>query len=139
MPSSRRTRWAWSSTSSPAAGTSRRVSAETASRYPTPAASTTTWLDRRRITGPRTEAIIAYGFCASRRTPSGEGTTQACAVGVTDRHREGIGGVVGLRRLAQRQQRPHHSLNLLLGRRARSADGLLDRLRRVGEAGDAGD
>jgi hypothetical protein len=53
---------------------------------------------------------------------------------VADRHRQGVGGVVGLRRLRERQQRADHPLHLLLLRAARAAHGLLDRLGGVGEA-----
>ena len=53
---------------------------------------------------------------------------------VADRDGEGVGGVVGLRRSRQAEQGADHSLNLLLGRRAASADRHLHRLWGVVEA-----
>ena len=67
-----------------------------------------------------------------------QGCLERRPVGVADRHGEGVGRVVRLGRLRQREQRADHALHLLLGGRAAAAHRLLDRLRRVGEAGHAG-
>jgi len=61
----------------------------------------------------------------------------ASASAVADRHREGVGGVVGSRRLGQPEQGPDHPLDLALAGPSGAADRHLDRLRRVGEAADA--
>ena len=54
----------------------------------------------------------------AHRRDHASASAQRRAVGVADRHREGIGGVVGLGRLGQREQRAHHPLHLaLLGAR----------------------
>jgi hypothetical protein len=56
---------------------------------------------------------------------------------VADRHRERVGGVVGRRRLGQREDGLDHADDLVLGRPARAADGALDLLGRVVGARDA--
>ncbi len=56
---------------------------------------------------------------------------------VADRDGERVGRVVGLRRLREPEQGPHHALDLLLGRRPGAADRHLHGLRRVVEARDA--
>ena len=61
----------------------------------------------------------------------------AFAAAVADRDRERVGGVVGGRRLGQAEQRADHPLDLGLVGGAGAADRHLDRLRRVGGAGDA--
>src|SRR5689334_23545997 len=48
-------------------------------------------------------------------------------------YREGVGCVVGLGRLGQRQERAHHPLHLVLRRAAGAAHRGLHRLRRVGD------
>ena len=55
------------------------------------------------------------------------------AVDVADRDRQRVGGVLGMRRLLERQQRLHHARDLVLLRAPRAADGVLDLLRRVGD------
>ena len=55
--------------------------------------------------------------------------------GVADRHRERVGGVVGVRRAREAEQRPDHVLDLRLAGGAIAADRHLHRLRRVVEAG----
>ena len=59
------------------------------------------------------------------------------AVGVADRDRQRVGGVVGPRQLGEREQRLDHPLDLVLGRAAGAADRALDLLGRVGGAADA--
>jgi hypothetical protein len=55
-------------------------------------------------------------------------------VGVADRDRQRVGRVVGAWHMLQREQHLHHPPDLVLLRAARAADGVLDLLRRVGEA-----
>ena len=57
------------------------------------------------------------------------------AVGVAQRHRERIGGVVGRGQLGQIEQRLHHARHLVLVRTPVSADRGLDLLRGVARAG----
>ncbi len=57
-------------------------------------------------------------------------------VGVADRDRERVGGVIGPRQLLEREQGLDHPLDLVLGGAAGAADRGLDLLRRVGPARD---
>ena len=109
--------------------------------------STTTWSARRTATVPRTSAITrASGGRGSRRRrrrarARAPGATRLCgdgggvrrAVEVADRDRERVGGVLGVRRHLERQQRLDHARDLVLVGAARAADGVLDLLRRVGD------
>ena len=55
------------------------------------------------------------------------------AVEVADRDRERVGGVLGVRRHLERQQRLDHARDLVLLRAPGAADGVLDLLGRVGD------
>ena len=98
--------------------------AETASRYPTPPQSTTTWSRRRTATTPETSAITR-----GRRPDRPQ---QRCAVDVADRHRQRVGSVVGLRRHRRAPSSARPSALPGSCQRGRAADRRLDLLRRVG-------
>ena len=56
----------------------------------------------------------------------GAGVEEACPVAVADRHGEGVGGVLRLRRFAEPEDHAHHFLNLRLVRVSVAHDGFLD-------------
>ena len=73
---------------------------------------------------------------AADRGPLRERAPHRRGVGVADRDRERVGGVVGPRQLVEREQGLDHPLDLVLGGAAGAADGALDLLGRVGPARD---
>ena len=93
------------------------------------------------VVGPADEHLAAHR--GDHPTATGRGARRpraACrgarVAGVADRDRERVGGVVGLGRLGEPEQRADHLLDLVLGGGAAAADRHLHRLRRVVEAGD---